>query len=832
MSKKIIFIPLCLASLWTLFFYYNFGLPLLPLDGSGDIAGWEATGHYFKQNLKLLPFPNMSFETNDHFYPGGIPAVYQSWAFERDYWYAAFSSLFGQGPWLQMYFLLSQIIVSVGLFLLLSYRLKAVPAGLLGFFGSFGNIYLFVKYPSHYGLSVAHWSLLALVADVLICQDVARRKCPHVLLLLARGMLLVASFGLELGYIVGINLTSFVLSAVYIFITLLQKRKDLQELSLKQVKKALSLQVHRSKVASGLLAFATVIFSVLYLPILAELFVSVKKIEVPNINGAIWFAEPVRFLFPFIEPYYSNLARQVGDSPEGFPAGSMGWFFLFGFIITMVYAFKTRAYGIIPVMLLFLTFVFYKPYKGSWLQWMPWFTYARVGSRFTITYPIIVVSLATLIPMLQKGVSFKWKKGNVAILATLGLLAFLEYPFYKQYLTRPLVKPSMPAGFFSYMEELKQRPGEAVLDWPFCFKGGNGIGSCEFNNLESIWANKKYHDKKVLGTYFARLPAQFHDFYRQYGLQELLTKQRKGCLSERELTYLKLFYSYHDFAALQLYADQVSACVEGFKQVFGEPAKVVSFPHVGRVMVFERLDGLSDYASGKVEAGTLKQHVNALEVLPRIQNVLKAEEIIYVPEPWYPLYITLKTELFKDMAFEILPYESLTTTPIKQGALVIASPHNVASFRRIFKFDEFGFYQKNSQKFEVAFDFSSPQSKIDFDKTLSHEIKSKDVWVHPLPEKQAVMKPQITLPLSDYFLQFGFGLDNPKGKIRFLIKDGDSLLFSAELHEVIKVENLILSLPSETNVSNLTFHIDPMGPNLYDWSYWVRPRLLKKVSQL
>lgn len=64
---------------------------------------------------------------------------------------------------------------------------------------------------------------------------------------------------------------------------------------------------------------------------------------------------------------------------------------------------------------------------------------------------------------------------------------------------------------------VKQQPGEAVLDWPFCVAGGNGLG---LDNLcpyvfknGAAFALRRFHEKKVVGQSFSRLhPSQLQPY--------------------------------------------------------------------------------------------------------------------------------------------------------------------------------------------------------------------------------------------------------------------------------------------------------------------------------
>lgn len=569
-------------------FYSNFGIPTQPLDGASDLGGWEASGHYLLKYIQFVPFPLLNFETNEHFYPGGISAVYQAWGFEKDYWYALMQQIFGFGPWLQTYFLLSQIILAGGTFLLLSTRLATLPSTFLAFFVTIFNVYTFHKFPNHLAFATVHWSLLGILADALICQQLTMKRLPTLNLLLSRLVFLFGSFGLELGYVTGVGLTSLTLTILFYATLCLSSKENRARLGPQNLWVSYLKQIKMAEKITILIAVLAFVLGFLYLPLTAEIFIAVKKIESTDIVGVQgWWVKPIRFIAPFVEPYYTNLTTGIGDLAEGPLDNAVGWSYLFLFLVSCCYAVRHRSYAIMPLVILLASFVCYKPGHGRWIQYLPWFSYARVHGRLSIAYPMIIVATTLFIPFLRKGEALKKTITPFALVAIFLVILAVETPFYLKYIARDgEERNKIPAEFFNYMSEIKSLQGEAILDWPFCYKGGNGTGSCEFINLESIWANKKYHNKKVLGTYFSRLPIEYSSFYEKYGLQYLLSKQRQTCLDSQDLKTLKLFLSYHDFVGLQLYSDEVSNCTKGFHRVFGSPEKTAQFPRLGKVEFF------------------------------------------------------------------------------------------------------------------------------------------------------------------------------------------------------------------------------------------------------
>jgi hypothetical protein len=117
------------------------------------------------------------------------------------------------------------------------------------------------------------------------------------------------------------------------------------------------------------------------------------------------------------------------------------------------------------------------------------------------------------------------------------------------------------------MSYVKNQPGEAVLDWPFCVTGGNGIGAIDglcpyFFTIGSIPAMRRFHEKKVVGQYFGRLHPSQIEPYLQAGWSQMFVPDKldlfKGtrqsrCFTTEEWSFFTDFYKFNDFAGINLY---------------------------------------------------------------------------------------------------------------------------------------------------------------------------------------------------------------------------------------------------------------------------------------
>ncbi len=569
-----------------------------PLVGGGDIDLWEYTGFYFSKNLSFFPLPHLSFINNQSFYPYGTNAVFQPWSIERDSYYAVMYSIFGIGSWLQFYYLFSLIFVASGTSILLvrDYGLyRATGAGLLM---SFFNFYAIHKYPYHFNIIVTHWIVFSLIVDFLIVRRIVLKQHLSLKLILVRVCLVVLVLGLELGYLAGFALMSFTISSFYIitiiiYRCLIKKEQHLSALILCKLK-SLKIEFSNQPYVSTFLLLLTGILSYYYLPLVFQIAKEAKSFDFTGVTMGAWWASPLRIFIPYIpgiDPGQAIFEQLFRDSPEGFGAASPGWFLL---ILGTVGLWQSRKKFtiFIPLLIIFLLCLFYNPADFPTLKIFPWFAFNRVGGRATVIYPVIFTIFALHINY------ERWRSPFKKIIALLlVLLACTE--IYTAYSLKVAYyqTSSLDKNFFNYMTFVKQQPGEAVLDWPFCVAGGNGLG---LNNLcpyvfknGPIFALRRFHEKKVMGQNFSRLhPSQLQP-YLQAGWDKLFfpnnpdiaqATQQKRCFRSDEWAFFTDFYVFNDFAGINLYTDLIpESCTKEFYQRFGSPSIETQLAEAGKL---------------------------------------------------------------------------------------------------------------------------------------------------------------------------------------------------------------------------------------------------------
>ncbi|WP_017317235.1 hypothetical protein [Mastigocladopsis repens] len=600
-----IFIFLCISCSFTFLFIKNFSEPLA---GGNDIDIWEYMGFYLKENLTFSPFPTLNLENNQIFYPYGTSSVFQPWAFERDIFYAILSSVFGSGPWLKIYYLLTILITALGTFTLLFRDYGYARAVGAGYLVSYGNFYAIMEYPVHISKAVLHWTTLSYIADFLIVKRVVLGQSLSLRLILVRVALLFLSLGQDIGYIAGFSLTSFTVSTIFIAL-LFCYRYFKGKFNLNQILQI--LKNYRNKFYadfrfSFFLLSLSIILGYIYIPLILQILRETKKFDFTETVSAGLWVHPLRLFIPFfpkVNPGLPAFQKLFGDIPENIGAGSPGLFLV---ILGGVGLWKARKHITIyiPLLIIFILFVFYNPIHLPTINIFPWHAFNR--KPVTSMYAVILCLFALEINFNE----FRWHTRKL-LLILLVCLACIE--LYTAYSIKLRYNPysadynfSFDKNFFSYMNYVKQQPGEAVLDWPFCAVGGNGVGSeklCPYYHLNSgIFSLRRFHKKKVMGQYFGRLHPSQIEPYLQAGWDKLFfpdkpdifkaTRQTR-CFRPEEWSFFTDFYKYNDFAGMNLYVNLLPEdCVTDFYKRFGKPVAETLVPAAGRVQFFPKSSDL------------------------------------------------------------------------------------------------------------------------------------------------------------------------------------------------------------------------------------------------
>ncbi|MCP6762838.1 MAG: hypothetical protein NHB32_29670 [Fischerella sp. CENA71] len=573
----------------------NFSKPLI---GTLDEEQWEYAGFYLFKNINFIPFPHLKLVNNQVFYPYGTNSVFQPWGIERDIFYALLYSFFGMGPWIQIYYLLTVFITLIGSFRLLLYDYGFFRACGSALILAFFNSYAIYKYPIHLSYSIIHWTVLSFIIDFLIVKRIVLKQNLSLKLVLWRILLLCLSIGQELGYIAGFALMSFSVSIFYIAFILLYRQFKLKQNLVVLFQSCLvswrTELISKPKTFILLLGLCFV-SAYAYFPLVFQIAKEAKSFDFTVIPTENWWSHPLRLFipfFPFFNPVTFELKNFFGDFPEAVIDVSTGWFLLIIGILGIWQSRKqTRIF--IPLIIIFFLCLLYHPSHLPTLKIFPWFSFNRIPGRSTVIYPIILSIFALHI-------NLNWLKARNKYLITSILVLLACTELYTIYSFKLNYQPYLlDKNFFTYMNYVKQQPGEAVLDWPFCVAGGNLVGSLDglcpyFYHNGSIYSLRRFHHKKVMGQYFGRLhPSQIQP-YIQAGWHYLLvpnnlfylekTSPKIRCFNSEEWSFFSDFYKFNDFAGINLYTDLLSEnCVQEFYTRFGNPTITTNVIEAGKV---------------------------------------------------------------------------------------------------------------------------------------------------------------------------------------------------------------------------------------------------------
>ena len=556
------------------------GAPL----GSGDLDQWIHQPYYFAHNLSLRPWPRLDLDNDQIFFPYGGCNVFQSWVFEMDTWTVVLTRLFGLGPWLQMYFLFSILVTGIGAFLILVREHTAGRAALFAAALSFANYYAIAKFPGHANVACVHWAVLGVLLDAVMVRRYCAGRRWSARLVALRALVLALSLGLDLGYVAGMALTSFCVSAGFIAVhAFLADRRSLERLRARAAatrdELLASFRAHRCQVVS--LAVAAVVAGAFYGSLVLDVRAAVGRFDFRNVPTGTWWANPARMLIPVL-PFFNPVRNDslFNDSPEGLFAASPGAFFVLAALLGVLLAGRRRL-STAPVLIVLALFLTFHGEHRPWLTLLPWFSFARVSGRFSALYPALLVAVSLAVP----DSVFRRRAGRGVALLGVALLAVEAATAYTVCFTGPKRYWTPDRQFLAMMATIRETPGAAVFDWPFCIAGGNGVGTGElgrFYDLQSgVSSLQAFHGKKIVGKYFGRLhPDQLRP-YTLAGWPRLFLpdnpefnaarRQRRDFLPW-EWAFLEEFVKVNDFAGVVLYTDILPPeTVAGFHARFGKP---------------------------------------------------------------------------------------------------------------------------------------------------------------------------------------------------------------------------------------------------------------------
>ncbi|MEZ0484119.1 hypothetical protein [Fibrella aquatica] len=526
-----------------------------PLLDGGDADQYSYTSYFFANNLSLWPLPRLDLYHNQTLYPYGTHHVFLPWGFERDYLYALLNRWpdAEYKPLLQLYYLFSLLVGSVGTFLLLQVRfgqLRAIIAGLIVSVFTFYNLY---KYPAHLNMAVVHWTVLCMLATFRILYDLYHGYKVSLPFWLFWAWLHLAILGLELGYVAGFALTFTTLTTPFIGYQLLTNSKQEKSSWLTLLTNWITSNYTSSKFRSNSLLFLLILTAWAYVPLCWQISVDALGYTFPESSEMRAWSHPLRLFIPSlpgVDSFAIHYERFLGDASfESYAQTSPGLYLVILGAIGFWY--QRKKWGLWgPVVLMLLLCLLYHPVVVPTLKIFPWFAFNRHGGRASMVYPTLLIMLA---------IPFPWPKKRTGRYVLLALLCLMLAEWYHGYYYRSTYPAEVLSPSLStYLKTVRDTPGRAVFDWPFCIQGADGMvnsdGLCPFYEAQnSINTLRRFHHKAVVGQYVGRMHPDLVKPFLRDGWPKLLAVDHE--FTKADWDFLDRFLRANQFAGINLYPD-------------------------------------------------------------------------------------------------------------------------------------------------------------------------------------------------------------------------------------------------------------------------------------
>ncbi|GAB3013913.1 hypothetical protein [Spirosoma pulveris] len=553
-----------------------------PLSDGNDTDQYEYVGYFFSKNLSLWPFPHLNLINTQTFYPYGTNQVFLDWGFERDYWYTLLYRLLdGPGPYLQYYYVYSLVVTAVGTFILLRVRAGLMKSFLAGLAVSVFNFYALWKFPVHMNVCVAHWTVLCMVASYAFLLDVLDRKfitLPYLLLWVGLHVLVLSQ---ELAYVAGFALTFTTVTLPIIGLSLYRQFPEIRRWP-SLFGQYVHDEVRRSpRAVFGLVLFVGVSLW-LYLPPTLQIAFTAWSFNFEVVPELRAWSHPIRLLLPHlpgIDSYSVPYQLWLRDTFESYGQGSPGLYLV---ILAGVGWWQIRHDWLrwLPITLMLALCLLYHPVLFPTLKLFPWFSFNRHGGRASLVYPVLFMLLA--LPV-------RWPRQLPSQLSMTLLLLLMGVEWYTGYSRRVLQPINVVSEqTLRYCAVVRKQPGVAVLDWPFCTIGANGVGDKEglcpfYKQQNAVFTFRRFYDKSGVGQYFGRLhPDQIKPFLRD-DWPRLLTPGY--VFTSEDWKFLDVFLQTNNFAGINLYPDLLTPDQTAqFYRHYGVPIAETTFPAAGQVV--------------------------------------------------------------------------------------------------------------------------------------------------------------------------------------------------------------------------------------------------------
>lgn len=557
--QKSFFYLSLLAALLIFFFYMIQNL--LPFCHTSESVYVTADAFFLFNNIRWLPIPHLDLPCDFFAYPYRFNPVFLTWMLEHDYFAGLLMSMFGFGPWEQIYWM-----ISLGLSAIIPYILlrryghyENWRSALFALLVTFCNYAVICKYPSHYTLVIYHWVVISFVMDFLILKKYFDRENYSATFVLLKIMFLIFCLGLELGYIAGMAFCSTFIVCVYIFLCELIRSRSFVAPFYWYWNHFLSVyRDFRSSRINYLFTAIILAALLLYLPIVIQIVIITKTGSIslsPLIVTASWrriFLPIFPWLHPAMFVKHCLVDPRYGVADTIY-ANCVGWSFLLVFIGGFIFS-RKKIWLYLPFAL--LVFLIYLIAQIPVLKFFPLFSYARFSERFS----------AALVPLICMAIlcfdmSLVHRKITRIFISILIPLFFLEcvtaYNRTFTWIESEPIRPLTPKCK-KVIKKLQEWPGEAICFLPFSIAGGdNSFISLPWNAspnpLEMQFA--AFARKKTNNFYGGRLDLTSGELpLMQKCSWDCFSNQLlQGALSEENLKTFENFVKGFNFSAIVLF---------------------------------------------------------------------------------------------------------------------------------------------------------------------------------------------------------------------------------------------------------------------------------------
>ncbi|MDR3607133.1 MAG: hypothetical protein P4M08_07120 [Oligoflexia bacterium] len=513
MKAKILFV---LGLLLTATYWYS----VKPVGGypgyAEDMCFIDMGRHMMAQEIQASGHPK--FNTQHFMAPEGMSVPYLSWSPESHWIGAKFWDWSREFPFQWAFFGFSLLATFLGVgFILLRMGLPAAWVWAITTAVVIFHVPRHFKIWHHYEHLPEHWIYFCLFLDAWLWQRFYRDRVWSRKLELWRVVLGLGTLG-SAGYFWGALILEWVVVRASIVILAVRRRKAGIETKLEPIS---GLQ---AALPLGLIAVFCVLWARWYLPLFAEV-----KSGGEVSQGLSWFANFAFVIRPLWLEFFYTPAHPL-DTPE--TVVTIGWFYWIPFIAAIWFLRKKKrgpGIGVAAPFLIYLAIALLYACLNHPLivqqlvrALIPFMKFFRVASRWGLFLPQIVTVIIVLAwPELSRAWVSVWSapKKRPFVIAGVFVFAVMSVAEASKLLTPVNMMPALPGETVQMLEKIRQTPGTAVLDLPFCVAGGNGVCTdqqCPNYPAATIGVcMRNWHDKDVYGLYSARMvPANCENYNR------------------------------------------------------------------------------------------------------------------------------------------------------------------------------------------------------------------------------------------------------------------------------------------------------------------------------